>query len=330
MDYTNKNFPALHLNGIYDADNDFCIRILECGFPVYHFRAKICRYRVDENMLRMRNKEDVLNFRIKKFREEIRKRRGLVIKIKVLNELIDQCKKYERYQTGICLAVYCRMLQNPMNQIRLKRQKILNQSRAAFDILADGYEQDGGYDEPRKCYQPVMKIIRKYAVGNFKLLDVGCGPGIMLQKVLRTFPEAAKIDGIDLSVEMVKFARRRLLDERACVVEGTIDTISFPMNFYDIELCMHSFHHYPKPLKSLLCMNRVLRKGGVLIIADNYYKGLKRLEQNFNLYANEYSYGDMWMYSMWELVILTYMSGFHKQRFYKIGDKSFIFICQKR
>ncbi len=209
-------------------------------------------------------------------------------------------------------------------------QKIKNRSRAVFDILADTYEQDGGYDEPRKCYRPAMKMIRKYARKDLKLLDIGCGPGIMLQMVLDTFPDAMRVDGIDLSREMVRQAKGRLLDERAVVVEGTIDTVDFSEDFYDIELCMHSFHHYPRPLKSLRCMSRALRRKGVLIIVDNYYKGLKRLEQNFDLYVNEYCYGDMWMYSAWELVILTSMAGFYKQQCYKVGDKSFMFICQKR
>ncbi len=317
-------------SGLFGAAYDFCIRVQEEGVPVYHFRAKICQFRVGKDLSEIKAPDDIVNLRISKFKEEIEQCEILDVKRKVLNELIKQCRKYKSNNKTLRLMLSLIALQNPVNQNRLKMQKIKNRSRAVFDILADTYEQDGGYDEPRKCYRPAMKMIRKYARKDLKLLDIGCGPGIMLQMVLDTFPDAMRVDGIDLSREMVRQAKGRLLDERAVVVEGTIDTVDFSEDFYDIELCMHSFHHYPRPLKSLRCMSRALRRKGVLIIVDNYYKGLKRLEQNFDLYVNEYCYGDMWMYSAWELVILTSMAGFYKQQCYKVGDKSFMFICQKR
>lgn len=317
-------------NTMYDTDNDFCIRVREAGIPMYHFQAKVCRQQMDKDVPEIRNCDDLLNLRIRKFKEAIKACTNCDMKIRVLSELIRQCRKYGKTRKALCLTGYLMVLKNPVNQSRVKSQKIENRSKAAFNILADSYEQDGGYDEPRKCYAPVLKMIRKYAGKNLKLLDVGCGPGTMLQMALELFPDALKIDGLDLSPEMVKRANGRLEDERASVIEGTIDTVDFPEGFYDVELCMHSFHHYPKPLKSLRCMNRVLRKKGILIIADNYYRGFKRLEQNFDLYINEYAYGDMWMYSAWELTVLTCMAGFCKQHFYKISEKSFIFICKKR
>ena len=307
-------------SGLFGAAYDFCIRVQEEGVPVYHFRAKICQFRVGKDLSEIKAPDDIVNLRISKFKEEIEQCEILDVKRKVLNELIKQCRKYKSNNKTLRLMLSLIALQNPVNQNRLKMQKIKNRSRAVFDIL----------DEPRKCYRPAMKMIRKYARKDLKLLDIGCGPGIMLQMVLDTFPDAMRVDGIDLSREMVRQAKGRLLDERAVVVEGTIDTVDFSEDFYDIELCMHSFHHYPRPLKSLRCMSRALRRKGVLIIVDNYYKGLKRLEQNFDLYVNEYCYGDMWMYSAWELVILTSMAGFYKQQCYKVGDKSFMFICQKR
>ncbi len=317
-------------SGLYGAEYDFCIRVQEEGVPMYHFRAKIGQFRVGKDLSKIKTADDIVNLRIRKFEEEIEYCEILDIKRKVLNELIKQCRKYKKNDKALRLMLSLMALQNPVNQNRLKMQKIKNRSRAVFDVLADTYEQDGGYDEPRKCYRPVMKMIRKYAGKDLKLLDIGCGPGIMLQMVLDTFPDAMRADGIDLSREMVRQAKGRLSDERAVVVEGTIDTVDFPEGFYDIELCMHSFHHYPRPLKSLRCMSRTLGRRGILIIVDNYYKGLKRLEQNFDLYVNEYCYGDMWMYSALELTILTSMAGFYKQQYYKVGDKSFMFICQKR
>ena len=77
-------------------------------------------------------------------------------------------------------------------------------------------------------------------------------------------------------------------------------------------------------------MCRVLHKEGLLILVDNRIKGWKRLERNFNMFVNNYPYGDMWMYSFLELFILTTLAGFHKQKYIKVGDNSFIFMCEKK
>ena len=320
---------------VYEAaggwtERNLWLRMQEEGFPMYRLRAKMCRLLADRELSGIGSGDDILGLRIRKYEEDVKGCQSLERNVKTLEELIRQCRKYKRNGSALRLAADLMLLHNPVKEYRARSQRIKDQSRAAFNRLADSYEQDGGYEEPRKCYGPVMKIIRKYAGKDLKLLDIGCGPGIMLQMALDAFPDAMRIDGIDLSPAMVRQANTRLTDDRAAVMEGTIDTAAIPEGFYDIELCMHSFHHYPKPLTSLCCMNRAMRGNGVLIIADNYYKGFKRLEQNFDLYVSRYAYGDMWMYSAWELTVLTAVAGFHRQRFYKVGEKSFLFICQKR
>ena len=91
---------------------------------------------------------------------------------------------------------------------------------------------------------------------------------------------------------------------------------------------MHSFHHYPEPLASLRQMYSILRKEGTLVIADNYYHGWKRIKRNVDLYKNNYPLGDMWMYSIGELCILTWIAGFKRQEYQEVGG-SFIFTCKK-
>lgn len=76
-------------------------------------------------------------------------------------------------------------------------------------------------------------------------------------------------------------------------------------------------------------MERALSKNGILIIADNYYKGWRRIKRNWELYTNNYPDGDVWMYSFLELGVLAKLAGFKKSYCHKVGKKSFIFVCQK-
>ena len=212
---------------------------------------------------------------------------------------------------------------------QIKEDEIRKKTRIAFNKLASNYEKDEALQEPRKCYAPVLKIIKKQAAADLKLLDIGCGTGVMLKLICEEFPRSSDIFGIDLSPAMVKRARDKLSGYKAHIMEGQIETADLPEEFYDIELCMHSLHHYPSPLKSLKKMERALSKDGMLIIADNYYKGWRRIKRNWELYTYNYPDGDMWMYSFFELGVLARLVGFKKSYCYKVGEKSFILVCQK-
>lgn len=211
-----------------------------------------------------------------------------------------------------------------------RTDKITKKTRRAFNKLASTYDTEEALQEPRKCYAPVMKIIKKRTNKELKLLDVGCGTGVMLKSICREFPKAIEISGIDLSPAMVKKANSNLMGYKAHVIKGKIETVALPKEFYNVALCMHSFHHYPYPLKSLKRLCSTLCKNGMLIMADNYYEGWSRIKRNWELRIRDYPDGDMWMYSCFELSVLTKLAGFQKQQCYRVGKKSFIFICQKK
>lgn len=211
----------------------------------------------------------------------------------------------------------------------IRTDKITKNTRMAFNKLASTYEMEEALQEPRKCYAPVMKIIKERADKELKLLDVGCGTGVMLKLICKEYPKAKEILGIDLSPAMVKKANSNLKGYTAHVIKGKIETVGLHEEFYNIVLCMHSFHHYPYPLKSLKRLWRTLCRNGILIIADNHYEGWGRIKRNLDLWIHDYPDGDMWMYSCFELSVLTKLAGFKKQQYYKIGEKSFVFVCQK-
>ena len=314
-------------NGIYDINNDFWIRANEARFSMYHVKGRMYYYILNQKILSINDRNKLMDERIR-----ICKRAAVLcdisIKRKMYEAIIAQCRKYGRYKEGIFLILYLRDVKNLFFMSKLRKDKILKDSKTSFDIMADTYEQGWCLEEVRKCYDPVLSIVKNYASSDIKLLDVGCGTGVMLKRISNEFPNAEAVHGIDLSPMMVEKTNAKLQSENAYAVEGTLDSLDLSKDFYNIVLCMHSFHHYPEPLESLRQMYRVLRKGGILVIADDCYRGWKRIRRNVDLYKKNYPLGDMWMYSFRELIVLTRLAGFKQQEYQEIG-KSFIYICKK-
>lgn len=207
---------------------------------------------------------------------------------------------------------------------RSRTASILSQSKEYFNEHAATYN----FYEPALCYQPVFDIIKK-RTGNIKLLDIGCGNGIMMKKIADELDNIEKITGVDISIRMVEEAKKRLAMHRCCVLEGTMETVNLRHNFYNVILCMHSFHHYPHPLRTLKKINRIMDKKGIFILADNRKEGWDRWIRNWTLFKQGYPDGDMWVYSKMELLILGKLAGFKMDKYQSAGENSFIMVFSK-
>ena len=92
-----------------------------------------------------------------------------------------------------------------------------------------------------------------------RLLDVGCGPGLLLEEARRRGYEVA---GCDVSAWAVDYARQRGLDARA----GLLEDLAYPTASVDIALANHTLEHVPDPLPFLREMDRILKPDGLLVI----------------------------------------------------------------
>jgi ubiquinone/menaquinone biosynthesis C-methylase UbiE len=93
------------------------------------------------------------------------------------------------------------------------------------------------------------------------ILDLGCGEGITLEKLLREFPDG-KVMGIDYSAEKVRICKQRNLP--ACV--GNAYNLGFSDSSVDCCLFLEVVEHLVDPLKALSEIHRVLREGGLLLL----------------------------------------------------------------
>lgn len=109
-----------------------------------------------------------------------------------------------------------------------------------------------------------------------RILDVGCGTGALLRRVVERFPEAA-LTGVDISPNMVSAARERVPQGLPVTfVEGPAEKLPFEDGQFDLVVSTICFHHWASRVEGLAEISRVLRPGGNMFIADHFAIGWLR------------------------------------------------------
>ena len=128
------------------------------------------------------------------------------------------------------------------------------------------------YDEKNTWYYSREGKISSYDIAQRlrdvpyqNLLDVGCGTGFLIDLLQKQ--HMADCVGLDLSHKMVEVAKAKNIPN-ARFLQGTANALPFEEQTFDIVVCSQSFHHYPYQEAALWETWRVLRDGGLFILAD--------------------------------------------------------------
>jgi ubiquinone/menaquinone biosynthesis C-methylase UbiE len=140
-------------------------------------------------------------------------------------------------------------------------------NRAYYDAFAQGYDRgrDRGYH--KLIDDQAAGIVRRHAEGK-EVLEVGCGTGLILERVARF---ARSAHGVDLSPGMLARARERGLDVR----EGSATALPFADASVDVAYSFKVLAHVPAWETALAELVRVTRPGG-RIIFDTYNRNSLR------------------------------------------------------
>jgi ubiquinone/menaquinone biosynthesis C-methylase UbiE len=140
-----------------------------------------------------------------------------------------------------------------------------------YDTVADVY--DHHYDQPRgRCYHThISTYIRSALPKGGKLLDIGCGTGLFVERYIEAGGSAI---GLDISRKMIEQARRRCI---ACEYTiGTGEKIPFCDNSFDAVSSLLVFSYVKDPETMLNEAYRVLKPGGKISICTLGKKLLTR------------------------------------------------------
>lgn len=103
------------------------------------------------------------------------------------------------------------------------------------------------------------------------VLDIGCGTGALTRAAAHVAGPTGHVTGLDLSPEMVAYARRRALLRRGASTEFRVaDAAELPLPdaAVDVVVSALAWHHLPEREAAWAEALRVLRPGGRLLIAE--------------------------------------------------------------
>lgn len=110
------------------------------------------------------------------------------------------------------------------------------------------------------------KILELLGKHDGRVLDIGCGPGVFTEELLKS---GCEIWGIDVSEHMIKQAKDKIKEkkdsERAHFSVGDIEKLDFPDNYFDFVLCVGVLEYLSDDSLALKEVHRVLKAGGEAI-----------------------------------------------------------------
>ena len=101
-----------------------------------------------------------------------------------------------------------------------------------------------------------------------KILEVGSAQGIRAKLMAENFP-ATEVIGIDRSRELLQAARAQNADiGNLSFLEADLYDLPFADETFDFVYARLVFMHLTDPIKAILSLNRVLKRGGRILIED--------------------------------------------------------------
>lgn len=106
---------------------------------------------------------------------------------------------------------------------------------------------------------------------NAAVLDVGCGGGANLRRLLAMCPEG-QVKGIDyspVSVQKSAALNERAVREGRCrVIAGSVMELPFDADSFDCVTAFETVYFWPDMRQAFLQIHRVLKSGGVFMICN--------------------------------------------------------------
>jgi ubiquinone/menaquinone biosynthesis C-methylase UbiE len=121
-----------------------------------------------------------------------------------------------------------------------------------------------------RCARMKRKLAQENRIGQFSILDLGCGIGAASRFLLSAFPGSTVV-GVDPSASSIAIARQQELPEGNRFLQATAQEIPLPDGSIDLVYSNGIFHHMAESSwsQAFVELRRVLRPRGHIFIFEN-------------------------------------------------------------
>ena len=154
--------------------------------------------------------------------------------------------------------------------------------RAFFDERADEWETIIDYE--RVIGRLRQGLTELAPDPGERILDLGCGTGVLLGTLLERLDERGRIEAVDPSPRMLARARAGYPDPRVSYHLAAADRLPLPAQAVDRVICFSVWPHLPEPDAAIAELRRVLRPGGTIHVW--HVDGRERINE-IHLHAGE-------------------------------------------
>jgi len=144
-----------------------------------------------------------------------------------------------------------------------------NLNNDTFNKMADQWWDVKG---PMKALHSInetrVKFIQStHKINNIKIIDIGCGGGILSEALCAL---GSKVTGIDISEELIEVAKKHSMENKLDVkyILSSIENLEETHNArYDVITCMEMLEHVSDPSMIISHCARLVKKGGYLYLS---------------------------------------------------------------